>query len=104
MKWAIEIKDMVVRRDIHRLIADVKADEGVLRLRRMQLETLLLTDEPAIRSHDTGEMALTGVAPWATLQAAQNPPRPKLAAAVAYDLWRFSCEMPDAPHLRNLRR
>lgn len=89
MERAIEInhrQDMVVRRDIHRLIAGVKADEDVLRHRRVQLETLLLTDEPVIRSHDTAEMALNGVAPWATLQAAQHPPRPKLAAAVAYDL------------------
>jgi hypothetical protein len=29
--------------------------------------------------------------------------RQKLAASVSYDLWRFSCEMPDAPHLSEAR-
>jgi hypothetical protein len=32
-------------------------------------------------------------------QAARDPRRQNLAASVSHDLWRFSCEMPDAPHL-----
>jgi hypothetical protein len=32
-------------------------------------------------------------------QAVRDPRRQKLAASVSHDLWRFSCEMPDAPHL-----
>jgi hypothetical protein len=31
--------------------------------------------------------------------SAQDPRRQNLAASVSHELWRFSCEMPDAPHL-----
>jgi hypothetical protein len=109
MKQAIEVnqhlntaaKKEMYRLDIYRLIADVKADERVLRNRRLQLEALL-ADVPAVSSHDTPETALNGPTPCATLRTAQDPQPRKLAAAVACDLWRFSCEMPDAPHLRNI--
>jgi len=37
----------------------------------------------------------------AVTQAAHDPRREHRAAGVSYDLWRFSCEMPDAPHLCN---
>jgi hypothetical protein len=37
-------------------------------------------------------------------RAAQSARRIGPAALISYDLWRFSCEMPDAPHLlRDLR-
>jgi hypothetical protein len=34
-----------------------------------------------------------------TAQAARDPRRQNPAESVSHDLWRFSCEMPDAPHL-----
>jgi hypothetical protein len=35
----------------------------------------------------------------ATTQAAQEPRRREVTADTLDDLWRSSCEMPDAPHL-----
>ena len=35
----------------------------------------------------------------AITQAAQEPRRQELTADMLDDLWRASCEMPDAPHL-----
>jgi hypothetical protein len=35
----------------------------------------------------------------ATTQAAQEPRRQELSGEMLDDLWRSSCEMPDAPHL-----
>jgi len=109
MKQTIEVnqhldtaaEEEMYRLDIYRLIADVKADERVLRNRRLRLEALL-ADVPAISSQDTPETALNGPTPCVILRTAQDPQPRKLAAAVAYDLLRFSCEMPDAPHLRNI--
>jgi hypothetical protein len=51
-------------------------------------------DMPASAPHDDSEKELG-------TQAAQDPRRENLAPSVSYDLWRFSCEMPDAPHLCN---
>jgi hypothetical protein len=47
-------------------------------------------------SHDGGEKEL---ALRTSAQAARDPRQENLAASVSYDLWRLSCEMPDAPHL-----
>ena len=47
-------------------------------------------------SHDGREKEL---ALRTSAQAARDPRQQNLAASVSYDLWRFSCEMPDAPHL-----
>ncbi len=47
--------------------------------------------------HNEKELAFRPITP-----AAPDPRREELAALaarVSYDLWRFSCEMPDAPHL-----
>jgi hypothetical protein len=54
------------------------------------------------RRHDTVEFEVHGDKELAfrpVTQAAPDPRREDLAASVSYDLWRFSCEMPDAPHL-----
>ena len=90
-------RDTVADRDIeiHRLIAEIEADERVLRHRRMQLETRL-AGTPACNAHDITETVRGELTTCATMQAGQDPRRQKLAADVAYDLWRFSCEMPDA--------
>jgi hypothetical protein len=36
---------------------------------------------------------------WTATLPVQDSRLQELAADVSYDLWRFSCEMPDAPHL-----
>ena len=57
------------------------------------------------RRHDTVEFEVHSdkkLAFRAVTQAALDPRREDLAAVasrVSQDLWRFSCEMPDAPHL-----
>lgn len=83
---------------IRRLLAEIKADEGVLHDRKQQLESRL-ADTPAFNSHNVTAKARYGLTLVAATQAAQAPPRQELTAAALDDLWRFSCEMPDAPHL-----
>jgi hypothetical protein len=52
-------------------------------------------------NNENGAPELLDVAPCAVRRAAGDPRGETLAPTVPYDLWRFSCEMPDAPHLRN---
>jgi hypothetical protein len=68
-----------------------------VRQRRQQLAGSV-ADRPVNVSHDGGE---NGLAQCKSAQAAQHPRREHRAAVVSHDLWRFSCEMPDAPHLRD---
>jgi hypothetical protein len=84
----------LVRRDteFHWLLAKTEAGKRV-RHRKHQLGNRV-ADTPASASHDDSEKELVK-------QAAQDPRRENLAPSVSYDLWRFSCEMPDAPHLCN---
>jgi hypothetical protein len=88
-----QLRDTVAQRDteIHRLGTEIVADEGKHRF----------VGTPACSSHDTSGKARNGLTP--ARQAAHDPLRQKLAASVSYDLWRFSCEMPDAPHLSEAR-
>ena len=67
------------------------------RHRRQQLASSV-ADTRVNVSHDGGK---NGLALCKSAQAAQGPRRENLAARVSYDLWRFSCEMPDAPHLHD---
>jgi hypothetical protein len=53
----------------------------------------------AFNAHDATERARYLLTLFAATQAAQEPRRQKLIADVLDDLWRFSCEMPDAPDL-----
>jgi hypothetical protein len=85
---ALEQKDT----EFHCLVAKTEAGKGV-RHRKHQLGNRV-ADTPASASHDDSEKELV-------TQAAQGPRRENLAPSVSYDLWRFSCEMPDAPHLCN---
>jgi hypothetical protein len=68
-----------------------------VRQRRQQLAGSV-ADRPVNFSHDGGE---NGLAQCKSPQAAQDPRREDRAAIVSPDLWRFSCEMPDAPHLHD---
>jgi hypothetical protein len=77
----------------HWPVTNTEADKRVWRYRKQQLGNRV-ADAPASTSHDDSEKELV-------TQAAQDPRRENLASNVSYDLWRFSCEMPDAPHLRN---
>jgi hypothetical protein len=77
----------------HWPLTNTEADKRVWRYRKQQLGNRV-ADTPASTSHDNSEKELV-------TQAAQDPRRENLASNVSYDLWRFSCEMPDAPHLRN---
>jgi hypothetical protein len=62
--------------------------------RRLQLAGPV-ADTPASVLHDgREELALR-----TSTQTAREPRQENLSASVSYDLWRFSCEMPDAPHL-----
>ena len=49
--------------------------------------------------HDNENSAKT-IVHLVTVQAAQQSRQQELTADELDDLWRFSCEMPDAPHLR----
>ena len=104
MKRTIELerrRDMVAQMEpeIHRLLAEIEADQGVLRQQKKQLESQL-AGTPAFNSHDVTEEARCGVSLFATTQAAQEPRRQEPTADALDVLWRFSCEMPDAPHLK----
>ena len=79
--------------EFHRLVAKTGAGKRVWRHGKHQLG-IRVADTPASTSHDESEKELV-------TRAAQDPRRENLASSVSYDLWRFSCEMPDAPHLCN---
>jgi hypothetical protein len=84
----------VVQRDteVHWPVAKIEAVEKVGRYRKQQLEngiavTAACTFDPT--ENEQNRLALCAVA------------QGNRTAGVSYDLWRFSCEMPDAPHLCN---
>ena len=77
--------------EFHWPVTKTGAGKGVWRRRKHQLGNRV-ADTLASTSHDEKELVT---------QAAQDPRRENLASSVSYDLWRFYCEMPDAPHLCN---
>jgi hypothetical protein len=83
--------------EFHWPVTKTEADKRVWRHRKQQLGNRV-ADTPPSASHDDSEKEL---ALCAVTQAEQDPRRENLATSVSYDLWRFSCEMPDAPHLCN---
>ena len=87
------------RTEIRRLLAKVEADERVVRHRKKELETQLVAAS-ALNSHDATEKARNSPTLIATDRVAQDLRHQKQIADVFDDLWRSSCEMPDAPHLR----
>ena len=77
--------------ELRRLLADVEANERVLRLRQAELETHLLA-APAANWHEAAEKARYLLNLYAATLAAQDPRRQKLVAAVLADFARLSGE------------
>jgi hypothetical protein len=74
---------------LRRLLADVEANEKVLRLRQDELESHLLA-APAANWHEAAEKARYLLNLLAATIAAQDPRRKKLIAAVLADFDRLS--------------
>jgi len=74
---------------LRRLLADVEANEKVLRLRQDELESHLLA-APAANWHEATEKARYLLNLFAATIAAQDPRRQKLIAAVLADFDRLS--------------
>jgi hypothetical protein len=79
--------------EFHYAVAETEASNGAWRRRKHRLGNRV-ADAPASTSYDDSEKEIV-------TQAAQGPSRIKRYLSVSYDLWRFSCEMPDAPRLCN---
>jgi len=77
--------------ELRRLLADVEANERVLRLRQAELETHLLA-APAANWHEAAEKARYLLNLYAATLAAQDPRRQTLIAAVLADFARLSGE------------
>ena len=77
--------------ELRRLLADVEANERVLRLRQAELETYLLA-APAANWHEAAEKARYLLNLFAATLAAQDPRRQTLIAAVLADFARLSGE------------
>jgi hypothetical protein len=77
--------------ELRRLLADVEANEKVLRLRQAELETHLLA-APAANWHGAAEKACYLLNLYAATLAAQDPRRQTLIAAVLADFARLSAE------------
>jgi hypothetical protein len=93
---AVEFKQRratVVQRDTesHWPVAKIEADERVGRHRKQQLENGIAVTAATSDPSENGRNRL------ALCAVAQD----NRTACASYDLWRFSCEMPDAPHLCN---
>ena len=75
--------------ELRRLLADVEANENSLRLRQGELEAHLLA-APAGHWHEAAEKARYLLKLFATTQAAQDPRRQQLIAAVLADFERLA--------------
>ena len=82
--------------DLRRLVADVAANEKALRYRQEELETHLLA-APAATWHEAAEKARYLLNLFAITQAAQDPRRQKIIAAVLADFDRLSDDS-EQPH------
>jgi hypothetical protein len=77
--------------ELRRLLADVEANEKVLRLRQDELESQLLA-APAANWQDAADKARYLLNLFAGTVAAQDPRRQKLIAAVLADFSRLAGE------------
>ncbi len=77
--------------ELRRLLADVEANEKVLRLRQAELEIHLLA-APSANWHEAAEKARYLLNLFAATLAAQDPRRQTLIAAVLADFARLSGE------------
>ncbi len=75
--------------ELRRLLADVEANEKVLRLRQEELETQLLA-APATNWQEAADKARYLLNLFAGTAAAQDPRRQKLIAAVLADFTRLT--------------
>jgi hypothetical protein len=76
---------------LRRLLADIEANENVLRLRQDELEAQLLA-APAANWQDAADKARYLLKLFAGTIAAQDPRRQKLIAAVLADFTRLAGE------------
>jgi hypothetical protein len=77
---------------LRRLLADVEANENALRVRQEELEAHLLA-APATNWSEAAEKARYLLNLFAATQAAEDPRRQKLIAAVLADFDRLSDEV-----------
>jgi hypothetical protein len=77
--------------ELRRLLADVEADQKVLRLRQDELESHLLA-APAADWHEAAEKARYLLNLFAATLAAQDPRRQKLIVAVIADFDRLGSQ------------
>ncbi|MGH6672822.1 MAG: hypothetical protein ACRECV_12730 [Xanthobacteraceae bacterium] len=77
--------------ELRRLLADVEANEKILRLRQDELETQLLA-APATNWQDAADKARYLLNLFAGTAAAQDPRRRRLIAAVIADFNRLAGE------------
>jgi hypothetical protein len=77
--------------ELRRLLADVEANEKVLRLRQDELESQLLA-APAASWHEAADKARYLLNLFSGTAAAQDPRRQKLIAAVLADFTRLAGE------------
>lgn len=77
--------------DIRRLVAEVEANEKMLRQRQEEIETQLIA-APALSWHDASEKARYLLTIFATTSAAQDPRRQILIANVLADFTRLAAE------------
>jgi hypothetical protein len=77
--------------DLRRLLAEIEANEKMLRLRQDELESHLLA-APAANWHEAAEKARYLLNLFAATLAAQDPRRQKLIAAVLADFERLTHE------------
>jgi hypothetical protein len=76
--------------DLHRLLADVEANEKELRLRQDELEYLLAS--PAANWHEAADKARYLLNLFGATLTAQDPRRQKLISAVLADFKRLARE------------
>jgi hypothetical protein len=76
--------------DIRRLLAEVEANEKVLRRRQEELEAQLVA-APSTCWHEAAEKARYLLGLFAATAEGQDPRRQKLIAAVLEDFRRLSC-------------
>ena len=87
-----------LREPIARFLHDHKDDEQETYYRRQRPENQLVGN-PAFKSANAAAKLHNAMTLGADTRATREPGREKPTVDVLDELWRFSCEMPDAPHL-----
>jgi hypothetical protein len=87
-----------LREPIARFLHDHKDDDQETRFRGRQL-----VGHQAFKSGDAAAKLANAISLGLDTRTAQEPGRQQPAVDVLDELWRFSCETPDAPHLSKNR-